>query len=571
MPSPFEQTSSAVGRPSDVRARTRRTAHQRPGSQRRCRLGALPLAVLIALGLPACSDDDRSPEGTTEPFACEASQPWPYPSGIPYAGIHAGPRNDDLVDCDTSAAFQPSWHALRGHGLIQPNTFSADGRLVLATTTSPTEDGCRLHALDTQTGEVRWCQPGHPSLAAGSVLVDVDGWLYVAEADTVRSLGDDGSPRWSTRLDITGEPGLLSGLIGLHFTPDGHIATVDEGGTVFLIDRSDGRLLTTFDIPAAFGFTDLTEVSTSLSLLTLFPTPVRQDFVRTMGSVEEANRFLNAFLGFGGGFSDNTITVGPDGSLYVVGGGPDAESGALVQIRTSGEPEAPSLSAGWFVQTVGGSAATPSISRDGRWMVISDGASADNFEDPLPAHAILVDVAACDDLRDAATGPVRCTPARMLPLERGAMAGSPAILDGGEVILWELGSDLGSVDADARDVVSFGPDGLAWTLALPDGLDWTSIITVSRTHLIGTATRIVPSDRRIFRFRFPQSVTHRVIVVDRSTRDVVYMHPIPDDSAATVTVGPDGSLYVGMLGLVSHLALDTRPTLGLMRFAPTEP
>lgn len=46
------------------------------------------------------------------------------------------------------------------------------------------------------------------------------------------------------------------------------------------------------------------------------------------------------------------------------------------------------------------------------------------------------------------------------------------------------------------------------------------------------------------------------------------MHPIPDDSAATVTVGPDGSLYVGMLGLVSHLALDTRPTLGLMRFAP---
>jgi hypothetical protein len=45
---------------------------------------------------------------------------------------------------------------------------------------------------------------------------------------------------------------------------------------------------------------------------------------------------------------------------------------------------------------------------------------------------------------------------------------------------------------------------------------------------------------------------------------------VPDDSSATVTVGPDGSAYVGMFGLLQIFATDTRPTLGLVRFRPAE-
>ena len=524
--------------------------------------------ITVAIALQGCAGDadDGSPEPSPAP--CQSSQPWPYPPGIPYAGIHAGPRNDDYVDCDTATAFSLTWHALHGKGLIQPNTFSPDGATVYATTTSAEAEGCRLHALDAATGALRWCRPGHPSLAAGSVLVDEDGHLYVAEEATILSLTPSGDVRWRATVPYEGQTGLLSGLIGLHFSRGGHVLTVDGRGVIHAVSRAEGRVVGSLSIPDAFGFEDLSEVGTSIPLLNLFPQAIRDDFVRTMGSAAEANLFLSGFLGFGGEFSDNTITVGPDGSLYVVGGGPTPSNGALVQVRTSETPEAVVMTPGWYVATVGGSAATPSISGDGQFIVISDGAAADNFLNPLPAHAILIDVRACDRNEDGDPAPSICDPIYLLPLERGAMAGSPAILSGGEVIFWELGSDLGESEPGSRDVAGFGPEGLRWELSLPEGFDWTSIITVSRTHFWGTMSRITPSSRSVLRFRIPQAVEHALVVVDRSTREVVFTHPIPDDSAATVTIGPDGALYVGMLGLVSHFALDQRPTLGLLRFSP---
>ena len=39
-------------------------------------------------------------------------------------------------------------------------------------------------------------------------------------------------------------------------------------------------------------------------------------------------------------------------------------------------------------------------------------------------------------------------------------------------------------------------------------------------------------------------------------------------SVVTVTIGPDGSLYIGMLGLLSILSVDQDPVLGLVRFEP---
>ena len=46
---------------------------------------------------------------------------------------------------------------------------------------------------------------------------------------------------------------------------------------------------------------------------------------------------------------------------------------------------------------------------------------------------------------------------------------------------------------------------------------------------------------------------------------MVWYADLPDDSASTVTIGPDGSLYVTMLGIFSILAIDDRPTLGLIK------
>ena len=37
-----------------------------------------------------------------------------------------------------------------------------------------------------------------------------------------------------------------------------------------------------------------------------------------------------------------------------------------------------------------------------------------------------------------------------------------------------------------------------------------------------------------------------------------------------MTIGPDGSLYAGVFGLLSIMAIDDRPNLGLVRFRPVE-
>ena len=143
-------------------------------------------------------------------------------------------------------------------------------------------------------------------------------------------------------------------------------------------------------------------------------------------------------------------------------------------------------------------------------------------------------------------------------LERGAMLGAPAILPDGTVILWEMGLTFGE-PATAADVVAVRKDGVLWSSALPDDMDWTSVVTVTRNHVIGSASRVEPSDHGLPGFKLPTSTADRVVVLDKNTGALVWYADLPDDCAATVTVGPDGSLYVPMLGLFSILAIETDP------------
>ena len=111
---------------------------------------------------------------------------------------------------------------------------------------------------------------------------------------------------------------------------------------------------------------------------------------------------------------------------------------------------------------------------------------------------------------------------------------------------------------------------MEWSVALPDNLDWTSVVTVSDNHIIGTATTVQASSKSLPSIVFPETSGDKLVMLDRNTGKLVFSTPIPDDSAATVTVGPDGALYVGMLGLISILSVGETPTLGLMRLSPTE-
>lgn len=527
--------------------------------------------ALLTLTTLLASCDPAAP--TPIEIPCAPGLPPPYPIASSYGGVHANRENNDVIACSTGSAFVERWHALEGLAMSQPNTFSPDGTLTYAATFNPDPMGCNVHAIDVASGEVVWCRTFPRSVGGTAIEVDQDGLLYFTADRFVYSLHADGSDRWQTAVgeEAMGE-GFGESALGVHFLPierGGHVATVTNQGFVVLLDRADGRDLSRFDIAGEYGFVPPASITGMTNLRDLLPDAVNADFDATFGSMVEGG--LGAFLGAGGGFSDNTIAISGRGEIYVVGGGADAEHGAMVQLIVGGTIEAPTITAGWALHTAAGSATSPSISFDGRWVSVGDGQNAAALLSPQRAmgRMLVADVDACDANNDADADPMRCAPAWEHALHRGPIAGSPPMLPDGSIALWEISVSQGVFDENERDLAIVGPSGPIWESTLPDGLDWTSVITVTDTHLLGTASVITPSATRALTVRLPERLESFLAVVDRASGELVFRAPISDDSTATVTVGSDGSLYVGMFGLLAILATEQSPVLGLIRFSPT--
>ncbi len=519
-----------------------------------------PLALmLVALSL-GC-------DGETEElsrFTCAVEQPAPYPNGIPYVGVHAGPKNNDFVDCKTASGFEQAWHALEGAAVVQPNTFSPDGKLTYLTSSQPTPEACTVWALRVEDGGVEWCRAFDQHTLWSAVEVDLDGYLYLTTGASIISLNPDGSDRWATETPSGSDSSRQNGAVGLHFTPDGFVVTVTDQGDVLLLQRATGTQVAQLRIPEVFGVA-LPPAVAGGTLSSLLPEMVKLDFQRLQ--MGEPGTLLATFSG-AGNFSDNTIGVASDGALYVIGG--DGTNGALFQIRTVGEGADVALEAGWRMNTVGGSASSPAISPDGRYVKVSDGNGTAGLLNPREAGAVsrIADVDACNGNTDADPDPAVCAATYTVPLLTGPTFGTTPLLNDAVHYQYEIQvSDLlNTTDADVR---AFDKDTLLWETRLPDEMQWTSVITVTRNHLIGTGTRFSDSGESIVNIvELPLTAESELIVLDRTNGELVYRAPITDDSTATVTVGPDGSVYVTMFALMHIFSLDTRPVAGIIRFAP---
>jgi hypothetical protein len=126
-------------------------------------------------------------------------------------------------------------------------------------------------------------------------------------------------------------------------------------------------------------------------------------------------------------------------------------------------------------------------------------------------------------------------------------------------------------DNTTDDVFAYDGDTLAWSAALPDDAIWSSVLTLTRNHVIGTMTRLVRGDARILTIPLPDRADSEIVVLDRADGALVFNAPVADDATSTVTVGPDGSLYANLYGLVSAFAVDTYMVGGVVRFAPSPP
>jgi len=337
---------------------------------------------------------------------------------------------------------------------------------------------------------------------------------------------------------------------------------------VLLVGRGDGAILSRLSIPETYGFVAAAAMDLDIDILALLPQYISDDLA-SFSFPTGSGQIFGSFLGAGGNFSDNTVAIAATGDIYVIGGGEDPEHGALVQLRVGGTTQAPVLTAGWHMNTVGGSAATPSISPDGKYVHINDGASAATLLDPLSveAHVRVADIDACNDNTDADPDPNTCAQAYAVPLKLGSAGGSTPLLDDAVHYIFETTitafEDTGSVDVHA-----YRGDTLLWETVLPDKMNWTSAMTVSQDHLLGTATRFTMGETEVLGIKLPKTSESELILINRHTGAVSFRAPVTDDASSTVTIGPDGSLYVNMLGIFHVAAEDTRPVVGVMRFAP---
>ena len=196
--------------------------------------------LLVSVLLAACGgSDDRPVDGSDfVEVPCTPDQPAPYPSGLPYVGIHANAANDDVVPCETADAYAEAWHALKGHAVMQPSTLSPEGETVYVTATTPVLDGCTMYALAAEDGTEDWCVPLPFDVVASSVEVDETGDLYVSAGGQLWSFDSAGGERWSTPLwpvdqvPTTDEERSAWTGYGVHFTTGGDIATVTASGRV---------------------------------------------------------------------------------------------------------------------------------------------------------------------------------------------------------------------------------------------------------------------------------------------------------------------------------------------------
>ena len=458
-------------------------------------------------------------------LGCGAIQPWPY-AQVPYAGIHGNATNNNVVACQTASSYVPGWHALPLSGVVQPNTFSPDGRLTYVTTTpSLGHRGCTLFALDTQSGEVQWCRMLRPASVGSAVEVDETGRLFVTNGAEILAFSAQGKRLWQQRLD-----GIA---VGVHFTSQGQVATVSGAGTVFLLDRASGAVEAALHIPTAFDL------------------PTQWTAIPGAG-----------FFGAGLGFTNNTIAVTSEGMVYVSGRGRDAQQGAVVALRILAGPPL-HLQPLWLGDLVGLSATSPAVSTNGAWVAVGDGIGT------AEAGVALFAASSCAGAA-AATGQGygHCAPFYHYSWPGEPILGSPVVEPDGTVFFWERGLRQAAI----HHVMRLEPSGHIQQAELPHGLAWNSAMTASDNHLLGSASRMVQGPLGGI-----TKLEHFLVAVDKATGQLAWQYPLPADSAASVSIGPDGALYVGLLaplatfGFVSNPLSNPPPVFGLMQWRPAGP
>jgi hypothetical protein len=342
--------------------------------------------------------------------SAHAEDLWPdFPAlgQTPYPANHVNPQHNDSIPLDAPTGLELLWHSAPNYSYFNPCSSGPEGHVYCASYKDPTnpEGECNLIALDYQTGELLWDDGDSnggvcllDSFAFPTTpLVDRDGNVYAADSQRIVSYTADGQVRWMQNypaLLTAGSPtGKPNTPFGMNVLPTGELITGTLGDAFILVmDRGTGDLLAEpFDLPAsklAGGGEGLQRPEWALEK---FGGPVGAQAVWDSSFADTDNE------------NDNDISVdGHTGTIFVTSAAeapndlceePDDPAtpcgdGKLWALEyDSSQPFASRISVVFTVRFPGpgGSATTPTVSTDGRYVVVGNN----------DMQALAVDLPAC--------------------------------------------------------------------------------------------------------------------------------------------------------------------------------
>ncbi|MFZ6182259.1 PQQ-binding-like beta-propeller repeat protein [Nannocystis pusilla] len=517
---------------------------------------------VLAAALAGCGAESQPPidleaERLWAHEHCSLANPAPYPPTGTYMSNHVGRENSNAIPCAGPRAFDLEWHVLETHASAQPNTFSPDGKTAYLTTT-PGDDGCNAFAVDTVTGEVVWKRCDLPfGTLASTIDVDEGGDLFLTAGNTARALDPaTGADRWVTALPNTSASGTT---YGLKFTVDGDLVTQVSDGTVYLVRRTDGKLLAELSVADETGFVPAEP--------TMLPTEMTPAYVLARLRLlvgdehyDEAIAGLGGLLGASGGFADNTVCTTARRQVLTVGGGPDKFTGAAVALDIGGTADAPDLKFRWAMPLSAGSASSVVASSDGERAVVGDG----------DGHIHMIDVPACDANTDADPEADRCAPAWVFQHPGGRLLGTVALDGDGTIYAFTAGPER------VEEIYALRDRGdtydLKWSSDFGPIAQMTTVLTVTDDAIYGVLSQVDPLVT-VGALTLPKSVSNEAVVIDKETGVILHREETPDSSLTELVLSPRGELFLTALGLYEILTLDPAgrdPVGGLRKYVARE-
>jgi hypothetical protein len=208
--------------------------------------------------------------------------------------------------------------------------------------------------------------------------------------------------------------------------------------------------------------------------------------------------------------------------------------------------------------TNGATGSSPTIDPAGRRVVVTD-ATAEGH-----GRLVVADIDACAAV--VGTEPPECDPAWIYELPGGPLNAHVSIDEDGVVYAWNQGADA---EGEPRmpELMAVAPPDAAhaaawakWTAHFPPttpgrwtSSEWSSTALVLDNMIVGTVTHLVAAPIEGLDLPLPIALRteHEVVAVRRDTGEELWRGvPLTDDSINSPLLGPDGNIYVPILGMI---------------------